>query len=171
MASSALVNNSATNNGIRTPGVQTSTLLSSANGCTSTSLIPASYRTASTDATWNESSLPDKIKTLDEYKSLYSLSVKDPNRFWKMAAERLDWYRFPTTIKNTELDYRSERGVDIKWYEDGILNVSYNCLDRHIEHDHSLAQQVAIIFEPDKPSESRQHVTYGELLRDVTKIC
>ena len=87
-----------------------------------------------------------------------------------MAAERLDWYRFPTKIKNTEFDYRSSRGVDIKWYEDGVLNACYNCLDRHIEHDHTLAQHVAVIFENDTPSESRHHVTYGELLRDVKKF-
>jgi acetyl-CoA synthetase len=142
----------------------------STNDFLSNSMIKTSYRTASTDSTWKQSSLPDKIKSLDEYNALYSLSVKDPNRFWKMAAERLDWYKFPTKIKNTEFDYRTKRGVDIKWYEDGILNVCYNCLDRHIEHDHSIAQQVALIFEPDTPTESRHHVTYGELLRDVKKF-
>ncbi|CAF1664642.1 unnamed protein product, partial [Adineta ricciae] len=131
------------------------------------SVIKIPSRSLSTKTTWNESSLPDKIKSLDEYKVLYDFSIKDPNGFWKMAAERLDWYRFPTKIKNTEFDYRSERGVDIKWYEDGILNACYNCLDRHIEHDHSIAQQVALIFEPDTPTESRHHITYGELLRDV----
>ena len=119
---------------------------------------------------WNENSLPEKVKNFDEYKSLYALSIKDPNKFWKMAAERLDWYRFPTIIKNTEFEYRNPRGVDIKWYEDGILNVCYNCLDRHIEHDHSIGQQVALIFESDTPSESRHHVTYGELLRSVIKF-
>jgi acetyl-CoA synthetase len=170
MAFSTLVNNSTNNNGVHTSSLQTSTLLSSTNGFFSSPLVTAAYRTASTDSIWNESSLPEKIKTLDEYKSIYALSIKDPDRFWKMAAERLDWYRFPTKIKNTEFDYRTERGVDIKWYEDGILNVAYNCLDRHIEHDHSIAQQVAIILEPDEPSESRHHVTYGELLRDVKKF-
>ena len=61
-------------------------------------------RSVSTDST-----LPDKIRSLEEYKKLYSLSIKDPNHFWKMAAERLDWYRSPTIIKNTEFDYRTER--------------------------------------------------------------
>lgn len=136
----------------------------------SSRFVLPSVRWASSDAAWSESSLPDKVKTLDEYKSLYSLSVQDPNRFWKMAAERLDWYRFPTKIKNTEFDYRTDRGVEIKWYEDGIINVCYNCLDRHIEHDHSAAQQVAIIFEADTPSELRHHVTYAELLRQVKKF-
>jgi acetyl-CoA synthetase len=119
---------------------------------------------------WNKPSLPDTIQTFDEYKSLYKLSIEDPNRFWKMAAERLDWYRFPTKIKNTEFDYRTERGVDIKWYEDGLINVCYNCLDRHIEKDPSVAQQAAIIFEPDTVTETRHHITYAELLRDVKKF-
>jgi acetyl-CoA synthetase len=170
MAFSTLLNNSTSHNGIHSSTKQTSTLLSSTNGFLSNPIITASYRAASTNSTWNESSLPERIKSLDEYKAIYSLSIKDPNRFWRMAAERLDWYQFPTKIKNTEFDYRSKRGVDIKWYEDGILNVCYNCLDRHIEHDHSLAQQVALIFEPDTPTESRHHVTYGELLRDVKKF-
>jgi acetyl-CoA synthetase len=170
LASSALSNNSTNNKGLHTSATKTSTLLSSTNGCLSNSIITASYRAASIDSTWNEPSLPDRIKSFDEYKKLYSLSIKDPDRFWKMAAERLDWYQFPTKIKNTEFDYRTERGVDIKWYEDGILNACYNCLDRHVEYDPSVAQQVALIFEPDTPTESRHHVTYGELLRDVKKF-
>ncbi|CAF0795170.1 unnamed protein product [Rotaria sp. Silwood1] len=119
---------------------------------------------------WDKSSLPDKIQTFDEYKSLYALSIQDPNRFWKMAAERLNWYHFPTKIKNTEFDYRTERGVDIKWFEDGVINVCYNCLDRHIEKDPNVANQIAIIFEPDTPTETHHHVTYGELLHRVKKF-
>jgi acetyl-CoA synthetase len=119
---------------------------------------------------WTESSLPDKIQTFDEYKILYALSIKDPNQFWKMAAERLNWYRFPTKIKDTEFDYRTTRGVDIKWFEDGIINVCYNCLDRHIEKDPSISQQVAIIFESDALTETRHHMTYGELLFNVKKF-
>jgi acetyl-CoA synthetase len=60
--------------------------------------------------------------------------------------------------------------VEIKWYEDGLLNVCYNCLDRHLEKDPSVATQVAIIFEADKPTDTRCHVTYAELLRDVKRF-
>ena len=119
---------------------------------------------------WTQSSLPDRIRTVDEYRALYSLSVEDPDRFWKMAAERLSWFRFPTRIKDTEFDYRTDRGVEIKWYEDGLINVCYNCLDRHIEKDASFGQQVAIIFEPDTPTEVRHHVTYAELLASVKRF-
>ncbi|CAF1225934.1 unnamed protein product [Adineta steineri] len=124
----------------------------------------------STTANWDKSSLPDTIQTFDEYKSLYALSINDPNHFWKMAAERLDWYQVPSKIKNTEFDCRSSRGVEIKWYEDGIINVCYNCLDRHIEKDPKAAKEVAIIFEPDTLTEVRHHVTYAELLREVKKF-
>lgn len=119
---------------------------------------------------WDKPSLPEKIETFDDYKSLYELSVKDPNKFWTLAAQRLDWYKFPTKIKNTEFDYRTPRGVDIKWYEDGILNVCYNCIDRHIEKDPKAAEQTAIIFEPDSITETRYHTTYGELLSNVKKF-
>ncbi|CAF1407908.1 unnamed protein product [Rotaria sordida] len=169
-SSSTLVKNSTNHNAIHQPVTQRSILLSSTNNYLSNPLVTRLCRATSTHSIWNETALPDKIKTLDEYKAIYALSIKDPNRFWKMAAECLDWYQFPTKIKNTEFDYRTSRGVDIKWYEDGIINVCYNCLDRHIHHDHSIAQQVALIFEPDTPTESRHHITYAELLRDVKKF-
>ena len=114
--------------------------------------------------------LPDQIQSFDEYQRLYRLSIENPNLFWKMAAARLHWIQFPSQIKNTEYDYRTERGVDIKWYEDGIINVCYNCLDRHIEANSNVANQVAIIFEQDAVSEERHHVTYGELLDRVKKL-
>ncbi|CAF0775034.1 unnamed protein product [Adineta steineri] len=169
-SSSKLSHNFTNNNEIHTSAARTSALLSTSIGFQLNPINITSYRLASTNSTWNESSLPDKIKSLDEYKALYDLSINDPERFWKMAAEHLDWYRFPTKIKNTEFDYRTDRGVDIKWYEDGILNVCYNCLDRHIDHDSSASKQVAVVFEPDTPTETRHHVTYGELLRDVKKF-
>lgn len=115
-------------------------------------------------------SLPDHIENFDEYQRLYRLSIEDPNRFWKMAAARLSWFQFPSQIKNTSFDYRTERGVEIKWYEDGIINVCYNCLDRHIENDSNFAHQVAIIFETDAQTDEKHHVTYGELLDRVKKF-
>lgn len=130
----------------------------------------ASSPTTNESTKWEKSSLPDIIQTIDEYKSLYALSVNDPNRFWSMAAQRLDWYRFPTKIKDTEFDYRTERGVEIKWFEDGVLNVCYNCLDRHIEKDPGVAEKVALVFEPDKPTKTCHYMTYGELLHNVKKF-
>ncbi len=57
-----------------------------------------------------------------------------------MAAKHLDWCQFATKIENTEFDYRTERSIDFELYEDGILNICYNCLDRHIEHDYSISE-------------------------------
>jgi acetyl-CoA synthetase len=114
--------------------------------------------------------LPDQIRTFDEYKTLYKLSIEDPDVFWRMAAARLHWYRFPSQISNTEFDFRTERGVEIKWFEDGMINVCYNCLDRHIELDGNVAEQVAIIFEPDTQCDQKYQLTYGELLHRVKKF-
>ncbi len=92
-----------------------------------------------------------------KYEEMYAASVNDPEGFWKEQAGRLDWMTFPTTIKNTT--FKSD-DVSIKWYEDGVLNVSANCIDRHLE---KRADQTAIIFEPDDPETPAQHITYAEL--------
>ena len=63
------------------------------------------------------------------YEAMYRQSIEDPDTFWAEQAKRLDWIQFPTKIKNTSF---APGDIDIRWYEDGILNVSYNCLDRHL---------------------------------------
>ncbi|UJR11636.1 hypothetical protein I4U23_015817 [Adineta vaga] len=127
--------------------------------------------TASTDSSSSDLvQLPDVISSFDEYQLLYNLSIKDPDRFWKMAADRLTWYQPPTKIKDYEFDYRSSHGVDIKWFQDGVLNVCYNCLDRHIERDPTAAQQIALIFESDIPTAKFKNITYGQLLHQVKKV-
>ncbi|MCK5385437.1 MAG: acetyl-coenzyme A synthetase, partial [Alphaproteobacteria bacterium] len=60
------------------------------------------------------------------YKEMYKESIEDPDKFWAKQAERIDWFKKPTKIKNT--DFNSP--VSIKWYEDGELNACYNCVDR-----------------------------------------
>lgn len=92
----------------------------------------------------------------DTYQKLYRQSVEDPQGFWKEQAAQLDWIKPPTTIKNTS--YASDN-VDIRWFEDGTLNVSANCLDRHLA---TRGDQTAIIWEGDDPGESA-HITYREL--------
>ncbi|MDY0029374.1 MAG: acetate--CoA ligase [Pseudobdellovibrionaceae bacterium] len=98
----------------------------------------------------------------EQYKELYDLSVKDPEKFWGDMAKRISWDKFPTKIKST--DFTGD--VSIKWYEDGILNASYNCIDRHIPER---ANQTALIFEGDDPSEDK-YVTYAELKDEVSKL-
>src|SRR5262245_22089164 len=75
------------------------------------------------------------------YEKLYAKSVKHPEEFWGEMAERLDWFKKPTKIKNTNFDAGD---LYIKWFEDGVLNVSHNCIDRHLPER---AKQVALIWE------------------------
>ncbi|GAB3393855.1 acetate--CoA ligase [Azotobacter armeniacus] len=97
------------------------------------------------------------------YKAMYQQSVINPDGFWREQAKRLDWIKPFTKVKQTSFD---DHHVDIKWFADGILNASYNCLDRHLEER---GDQLAIIWEGDDPSEQRL-ITYRELHEDVCKF-
>lgn len=97
------------------------------------------------------------------YKSMYAESVAKPEKFWAKHAKRLSWFTFPKKIKNTSYTYPK---VSIKWFEDGILNVSYNCIDRHLK---KRANQVAIIWEGDDPYYDKK-ITYQELHDEVCRF-
>ena len=97
------------------------------------------------------------------YKKMYAESVKDPARFWGKQAKRLDWFKAPKKIRNSSFAYPD---VSIKWYEDGILNVSYNCIDRHLK---KRGDQVAIIWEGDDPYYDKK-ITYNELHEHVCRF-
>nr|WP_163500800.1 acetate--CoA ligase [Halomonas socia] len=92
----------------------------------------------------------------EKYLAMYQQSVDAPDAFWAEQAKRLDWIKAPTKIKNTS--YASDN-VDIRWYEDGTLNASANCLDRHLA---TRGDQPAIIWEGDDPNLSKT-ITYREL--------
>src|SRR5262245_12014402 len=79
-----------------------------------------------------------------KYDEMYQRSIKDPEGFWAEQAKRVDWFKAPTKIKDVSYD----GNVHIKWYEDGVLNASYNCLDRHLA---KRGDQTAIIWEGDNP--------------------
>ena len=100
----------------------------------------------------------------DDYQRLYRESVQDPEGFWRKAAERLDWFREPTVIKDVSYDLDDFR---IRWFADGELNVSVNCLDRQLA---ARGDKVAILFEPDGPDTPAQKVTYRELHERVCKL-
>ncbi|WP_435641075.1 acetate--CoA ligase [Micavibrio aeruginosavorus] len=100
--------------------------------------------------------------TAAQYDALYQRSITDPNGFWGDMAERITWFKKPTTIKNTSFN----TPVSIKWYEDGVLNAAYNCIDRHLP---ARANQTALIWEGDDPSESK-HITYTQLKDEVSKL-
>lgn len=97
------------------------------------------------------------------YQSMYAASVNDPNAFWGEHGKRIDWFTPYTKVKNTSYD---PGHVSIKWFEDGVTNVAYNCVDRHLE---TRGDQVAIIWEGDSPDESRK-ITYRELSSEVNKL-
>ncbi len=92
----------------------------------------------------------------EKYQAMYQQSVDDPEGFWAEQAKRIDWFKAPTKIKHTSFD---PHNVDIRWFEDGTLNASVSCLDRHLE---KRGDQTAIIWEGDDPKDSK-HVSYREL--------
>ena len=100
----------------------------------------------------------------NRYQQLYRQSVEDPDGFWGQAAERLDWYVKPKTIRNVNYDLQDFR---IKWFEDGELNASVNCLDRQLA---KRGDKVALLFEPDSPDSPSVGVTYRDLYERVCRL-
>src|SRR5690606_29949867 len=92
----------------------------------------------------------------------YERSVADPDGFWGEHGQRIDWFKPYTKVKNASFD----GDVSIKWFEDGELNVSYNCIDRHLEER---GDQVAILWEGDDPAEDAK-VTYRDLHEQVCRF-
>ncbi len=98
----------------------------------------------------------------EKYSLMAAQAVAEPEAFWAQEAKRIDWIKFPTKIKNTSF----HGDVSIKWFEDGTLNASANCLDRHLAER---GDQVAIIWEGDDPEMSTK-VTYRELHEKVCRL-
>ena len=98
------------------------------------------------------------------YAAMYSQSVADPDAFWRQEGHRIDWIRDYQTVRNSTF---AKGSVSIKWFEDGTLNVSANCIDRHMI---TRAQQTAIIWEPDDPKTPARHITYAELLEQTSRL-
>ncbi len=98
-----------------------------------------------------------------KYREMYARSVKDPDGFWGEAAKRLDWIKPFTKVKNTSF---APGNVSIRWFEDGTLNISANCIDRHLA---KRGDQIAIIWEGDNPAESEK-ITYRQLHERVQKF-
>src|SRR6201992_4233367 len=98
-----------------------------------------------------------------KYQQMYARSISDPNGFWGEQAKRVDWIRPFTKVENTSF---APGNVSIKWFEDGVLNVAANCIDRHLA---KRGDQVAIIWEGDDPSRSK-HITYRQLHDEVCRM-
>lgn len=98
------------------------------------------------------------------YKTLYHESIEQPEAFWNKVAQRLEWFKAPTKIKN--VSYQLE-DVHIRWFEDGELNASVNCLDRHLT---LRGDKTALLFEPDAPDAPSSRITYRELYERVCQL-
>jgi acetyl-CoA synthetase len=101
--------------------------------------------------------------TAEAYAEKYARSVSDPEGFWREEAKRLDWIQPFTKVKNTSFH---EADFGINWFEDGVLNVSANCLDRHLK---DRGGETALIWEGDEPGEGRRF-TYAELHEEVCRF-
>ncbi|MEM6303462.1 MAG: acetate--CoA ligase [Pseudomonadota bacterium] len=101
----------------------------------------------------------------ETYCAQYARSVSDPEGFWAEQAQRVNWMKPFTKVKNTSFE---PGNIDIRWFEDGTLNVAANCVDRHLERR---GDQTAIIWEPDDTStDDVQHITYKQLHTSVCKM-
>jgi len=97
------------------------------------------------------------------YEKMYKASIEDPEGFWSEHGKRIDWMKPYTKVKDVSYD---EKDLHIKWFYDGTLNVSANCIDRHLE---TKGDQTAIIWEGDEPTDDKK-LTYRELHREVCKF-
>jgi acetyl-CoA synthetase len=108
---------------------------------------------------WQKRAFADKAK----YQEMYARSIKDPSGFWAEQAKRIDWIKPFSKVKNTSFD---PHNVSIKWFEDGTLNLAYNCVDRHLA---TRGDQTAIIWEGDDPKDDKK-ITYKQLHAEVCRF-
>ena len=101
--------------------------------------------------------------TKDKYEEAYKFALDNPEAFWEKEGKRINWINPYTMVKDVTW---SNNDVNIKWFYDGTLNASYNCIDRHLSDK---SDQIAIIWEGDDPNESKK-ITYKELHQKVSKF-
>ena len=106
--------------------------------------------------------LNNALLSESQYDALYKRSINDPDDFWLEMANRLNWFKLPTKAQNTDFT----GNISIKWYEDGMLNACYNCVDRHLPEKEN---DIALIWESDDPDLDHK-VTYGELKGEVSRL-
>ncbi len=109
---------------------------------------------------WRDGALLDAAA----YRAACERAERDPDSFWRDIAGRLDWIAPFTEVK--DVSFRKD-DFRIRWFADGVLNASANCIDRHLAER---ADEIAIIWEPDDPAEEPRRITYGELHREVCRM-
>jgi acetyl-CoA synthetase len=102
-----------------------------------------------------------RVKSLEEYRALYARSLEDPKGFWGEQAGRLDWFYAPRGVLDVDLEE-----VDFAWFSGGRLNVSYNCVDRHLAER---GDKTAILWAGNEPGQYR-HITYRQLKHQVARM-
>jgi acetyl-CoA synthetase len=109
---------------------------------------------------------PSPVDTIDDaaYRRLYAESIGDPETFWSRVAQRLDWITPPTRAKDTSFALEDFR---IRWYPDGVLNASVNCLDRHLD---AHGDKLALVFERDDPALPAERISYRDLHARVCRL-
>ena len=112
----------------------------------------------------SQETLDNTLLTNEQYLEMYEESVNDPDTFWTKQAQRIQWIKPFTKVKNVSF---KKEDLHIQWFEDGVLNVSENCLDRHLPEREN---DVAIIWEPDQEGKTERRITYGELSREVNQF-
>ncbi len=104
-----------------------------------------------------------KIDSLEQYFKHYNKSIREPRKFWgKIAEENFTWYQYWDKV----VDFNMAE-AEIKWFTDAKVNITKNCIDRHLA---KRGEKTAIIFEPNNPSEEALHITYNELYERVSKM-
>ena len=98
-----------------------------------------------------------------KYEEMYKKSISDPIKFWDEHGKRIDWIKNYEKVRDFSYD---QKNLYIKWFEDGTLNASYNCIDRHLKNN---GNKTAIIWEADNPDEQKL-ITYNELYKNVCKF-
>ena len=106
--------------------------------------------------------LKDTSLSINEYEKQYKDSIKNPNKFWEEKSKTLTWIKKFSQVKNSSF----EKNVKIEWFSGGLLNASFNCLDRHLNDK---GDKIAIIWESDDPSVSKK-ISYSDLHKMVCKF-
>ena len=102
------------------------------------------------------------VGSIEDYRKLYQESIEQPEEFWRRQAERLDWIEKPTNIHEFDADE-----IEISWFKDGVLNASYNCIDRHVENGDG--DRTAIIWAADEVGHY-ERISYSELLAETSRM-
>ena len=103
-----------------------------------------------------------EIKSMDDYRQLYQKSIDDPHGFWGDVAETYHWRKKWDRVQSGDFT-----DVNMKWFEGGKLNITENCLDRHLDKN---GEKIALIYEPNQPDILKHTMTYRELHAEVCRF-